>query len=204
MRLITNRILLDPYLVKFIKECKNNIDYEYSCVMVLLPDNLAQEIMSFGKKNIPNDNVFDEKDKDGRPKYGRENQMHVTVKYGLLTSEVDDIKKVVGNFGKIEVTLGKISKFTSKDKYDVVKIEVISPDLIRLNKALNRLENNDEYKDYKAHVTLSYVNKGSCKELVGNREFEGRKFVLDEVQFSPAQGEKTKIKTVKEKSKNKI
>lgn len=166
--------------------------YDYSCVMISLPDNISQEIKSWCKKEISNSDVFTE----GKMK-GRELDIHCTVKYGLLTNNVKDVEKVVYNFGAIKCKLGEISRFTPHEKeYDVVKIDLISENLIQLNKLISKLDNEDEFNIYKPHVTVSYIKSGSNRDMSGRKDFLGRSFSVSEVIFSPANGEKDIISLI--------
>ena len=73
---------------------------------------------------------------------GREEQGHVTVRYGLHTANAGDVAKLLDKQGPITFTLGKASYFAPQGKdYDVVKFDVTSPDLIRVNKLLGKLKN---------------------------------------------------------------
>lgn len=69
-----------------------------------MPKTIAESILSWGKKNIANSDLYTEE-----KKYGRENEIHVTVKYGLHTADVRKVQKVVEDFGSI-------SRFVPKDK----------------------------------------------------------------------------------------
>jgi len=80
--------------------------------------------------------------------------------------------------------LGQVSFFSEgygmwtgdPSAYDVLKVDVESEGLYRLNAALRqafgeRLEVT--YPDYHSHLTLAYVKKGTCRQLEGNASFAG-------------------------------
>jgi len=161
------------------------LPHSYSCVMIKFPDDLSNRLKSWCKKRVPDEDVFNEDSK------GRENQIHCTVKYGLHTTSLDDITSVLDEFRAFDIELGKISRFTSPDDFDVLKIEVISNKLHQLHKRFNELPNSDEYDQYKPHTTLSYINKGSCYNLSGNDDFVGEKFKIRDIIFSTPDGNKT-------------
>lgn len=161
-----------------------NESYTYSCVMATVE---YDKILSWAKKNISKDDLYYKENKSGY-----ETEPHVTVLYGLHTTELDEIKEIIKNEKEFEIKLGKISKFENDD-YDVVKIEVESDKLRKLNDRLKSLKYTSTYNGYKPHCTLAYVKKGKCQELVGNKEFFGKKIKIKELVFSPSTGESKKI-----------
>jgi len=168
---------------------KKLVNYDYSSVQFDMPKTLAESILSWGKKNIANSDLFTEE-----KKYGRENEIHVTVKYGLHTDDVRKVQKVVEDFGPFSIKLGAISRFVPKDKdYDVVKIEVDGDELSELHRKIGELPNNDEHPVYRAHCTIAYVKKGCCLELSGNTELKGKTAKVAKLTFSSYKGEKSEI-----------
>ena len=162
---------------------------DYSCVQVNVPIELASQIMKWGRQNIADRDVYSE----GKEK-GRENEMHVTVKYGLHTASDKELRHLFEDYHPFKVSLGKITKFTTDDKYDVVKIDVSSDELHDLHDVIGKtMDNTDEHPVYRPHLTISYVKKGTCEDLVGRDDFEGRNFMVDEIVFSSKSGKKNKI-----------
>lgn len=117
---------------------------------------------------------------------GKETEFHVTAKYGLHTDDSLDVEKVVAGFGPVSAKLGKVSIFENDDKdFDVVKIDVDSPDLHRLNKLLSEsLEVTDTFPDYHPHLTLAYVKKGEGAKYVGMDDVDGYELNWDVLLFS--------------------
>lgn len=122
---------------------------------------------------------------------------HVTVKYGLHTMKSGDVAPVLAGEKPIMLTLGKTSVFVGADKkipgtdkpvpYDVVTVEVNSPDLARLNKKLtDKTENTTTFNEYKPHITLAYVKSGEGQKYAGKTDFAGQQYTFDDVTFSPA------------------
>jgi len=168
---------------------KKLIEYDYSSVQFDMPKILAENILSWGKDNIDDSDLFTEEEK-----YGREDEIHVTIKYGLHTTDVEKIRNITKDFGSFLISLGKISRFVPEDKdYDVVKIEVNSDKLSELHKKLGELSNSDEYSDYRAHCTVAYVKKGHCSKLSGNVDLKGKTARVNRLTFSPRIGEKSHI-----------
>ena len=64
--------------------------YSYSCVMARLPEPLASMIREIAEE-IPDSLVHD----DGSNEQGREDEPHVTVKYGLHTEDPEEVAAVV-------------------------------------------------------------------------------------------------------------
>lgn len=106
---------------------------------------------------------------------GIEDEPHITVLYGLTWAYEQDIAKVVGRFAPLTVTLGDITLF-EKDEFDVVKIDVESEELRKLNQ---ELRDANYHKDlygggYNPHLTLAYVQKGQGKKYVStDHPFKG-------------------------------
>lgn len=185
----------DAYLQKAIVDIANIVEqrrtqaalikeaYKYSSTQINFPPELAKKLMDWCNKNIPEEDVYtDPKDET----LGKEDKPHVTVKYGLHTSNQKDIEDLVKGFGDVEINLGKVSIFEPEEKeYDVVKVEIEGDKLRELNKKLSdNLENSDEHPEYKPHATIAYVKKGQGKKYVGNTDFEGLKFVSHSLDFS--------------------
>ncbi len=156
--------------------------YSYSVVMINLPIFLSEELFSWGKKLIP-DNILVENDEAG----GREDEFHVTVKYGLVDSTPSPkLIRILSDFKPFMVGIDKVSLFKNGEKkgFDVVKCEVISEDLRKLNKKIcDSCKFVDEYKTYNPHVTIAYVKPDSCNHLVGEFPLKD-KFNVNEVIFS--------------------
>jgi 2'-5' RNA ligase len=176
--------------------------HDYSCVMIDLPKDLAEHVIRWGKQQISNDILY--VDKDGG--CGREEEIHVTVKYGLTAASPDD--RLLDIFKRIkgfEIKLAPISLF-KQDDHDVVKMDIISPHLMALNRDVCAAAEapGDSHPEYHAHVTIAYVKPGTCDRLEGMSPFDdpvkfgvssiGKDgtFTADEVVFSSTDGSKTK------------
>jgi len=143
--------------------------HSYSCVMINLPDELADRINSWGKQQIPDTALF--VDKDGG--MGREEETHVTVKFGLLDAMPSpELKDVFRNTQPFDIELKPITLFR-QDDYDVVKMDVISAQLHALNREVcNVAPHHDTHPEYHPHVTIAYVKKGTCDRLEGVSPFD--------------------------------
>ncbi len=133
---------------------------------------------------------------------GREEERHVTVKYGLHTGDSNEVRRIVGMFGPVRVRLGRTSIFPAKeadvqrggDQYDVVKVDVFGADIHRLNKLISdSLEHTDTHPAYAPHITLAYVKPGKGKKYVGDESVMGQEVVFGDLIFSDQEGEQTII-----------
>lgn len=161
--------------------------HKFSSTHVLLPKDASNKILALGK-SIPDDDLADD---------GRENDPHVTVRYGLHTDNHEDVSKHLANQSPISYKLGKVSVFsgneTGKD-YDVIKVDVDSDHLKQLNKQLANLEHTDTFKDYNPHATIAYVKKGLGDKYAAQMGTLNEQCQSDEVVFSNRENTKTVIK----------
>lgn len=168
--------------------------YDYQSTQVNLQDRDSKDIIDFAKK-IPEDELSkDPTDNYKAAQTGREDQPHITTLYGLGNDVTkDDIQKVLGDIKPFEVKLGKTSLFEN-DKYDVLKVDIDSPELRLVNKKLKALPTPGEtFKDYKPHITIAYLKKGEGKKYSGNTTFEGKTITFNELTFSRSDGVQIKI-----------
>lgn len=118
-----------------------------------------------------------------------EKDIHITALYGFVT---DDSKKVFDALPnkKIGYALKKLSLFEN-DKFDVLKIDVESKDLKKLNKKLDSsFKNENSYPNYIPHLTIAYLKPGMGKKYVeddifdiGSDAYEGDSFVFSTSQM---------------------
>lgn len=177
--------------------------YDYTCTMAYLPKDLSEKVLKIALE-IGDANLYDPKDEDHR--FGRENEPHITVKFGTHTDDPEDIKEALKDMWPAKVTLGRISTFKNED-CDVIKIDVISDDLAEANKRISKkCKCTDTHPEYKPHITIAYVTKGSCEYLEGMKNLDGVEVVFDEFAFQGKTGNRTMIpllgtkKTVEKKS----
>jgi len=162
-------------------------EYDYSSSQVALDGDDMMRVRQTAKR------LIDVNDID--PAEGLEERPHITVKYGLHTSDSTDLSKALQGEGKITATVDGVEIFEN-DENDVVVLRVSSPDLTRLNKKIaDSLEHTDTFPDYKPHITLGYVKKGAGKKYAKIKtDLEGQVFTFNAVEFSGKDGGLTKIK----------
>lgn len=165
--------------------------HDFSCVQVELPENIAEEIREWEHKNISEDILTGN---------GFEEDKHVTIKYGIHIVDFTEVRDLFKNEKPIKMKLGKITLFTSNNAFDVIKIDVISPDLHRLNKSLSKnFEVTDTHPVYYPHCTIAYVKKGAGESFDGNNTFEGEEIISDTILFSGRDNRSTIFKLFHER-----
>ena len=159
-------------------------EHEFSSTQVNLPALIAKRVRAWGKEFVPDSALF--------PGEGREDEVHVTVLFGLHTNDVDEVRGVLRGVGPVKLRLGKSSIFEG-DEFDVVKLGVVSADLVRLHKLLRGgCEHTLTHPKYVPHCTVAYVRKGLGRKFVGDDRFDGLEVVVGEVLFS----DKFRVKSV--------
>lgn len=151
-------------------------DYEFGSTQVNIKDkSIINKINSF-------------KDEFNLVKLAKndEKNYHITVKYGLHTNNVEDVKKVLNKHWKqkyISAELGKVSLF--KNDVDVLKIDVKSKDLEKLNSIFSKyLETTDTFPTYIPHLTLGFFKKDDIDFLKNHTFFEGLKVQFKSIIYS--------------------
>lgn len=177
-------------LGRLAKLAKLGLSYSYSNTQVDLPADLARRVREWGRKHIPDSDLH----VDGE-EYGREDEIHVTVKYGLHTAKPGPVQQLLHDAQPFKISLGKVSRFTKDDDYDVMKIAVEGEGLRQLHTLLtSSLSNTDKHPRYQPHITIAYVRKGCCAELVGQEPFAEEMIEVNQIVFSSKSGGKTTIK----------
>lgn len=163
--------------------------HKFSSTQINLPPGLADQIIRWGEENIPDEDLAEDPDD---PSFGREDEIHVTVLYGIHDDKPGPASTICKKHKPFEVELGAVSLFKTNEKYDVVKIGVESQPLRKLNKSLlDGLDATQTFPTYRPHVTVAYVKKGRGDALDGDKTFQGTKFSADSVLFSSRTREKT-------------
>lgn len=167
---------------------KKGEKHSYSCVLAKFNQPEAQAVLNWSKKYIKDEDLYIGEDGG----MGREDEIHVTALYGLHTNNAEPVEKILKNVKPFKLTLGKISKFNNPD-FDVIKFEVESRELHRVNRMLKSLDFTSKFKDYVPHCTVAYVKKGTCDKLVGNTSLQGKIIFVNSLTFSPSEGNKKTI-----------
>lgn len=163
--------------------------YQFSSVQIKVPILLAGDIMHWGDEHVNDQDLFID---HTNMHYGREDDLHITILYNLYTNCPADVARLI-NIRSFEIQLGKVSFFTVNDQFDVLKIDVFSEELHKLHKNLTQLPTAKLFPSYKPHVTIAFLRKGSCRNLMDNTQFCGYKWDVDSLLFSSKTGDKTPI-----------
>lgn len=143
------------------KDNKTTQTFDYGCIMIYL--QVSDKDWTRLVNSIDEDDLYNGEDDNDRS-YGREENPHVTVLYGIHSDVPDeDVEKLIDEVKPPKIELGKVSIFENS-KFDVLKFEIDSPDLNKLNEKFKSLPYTSDFPDYKAHCTIAYLKKGMGKK----------------------------------------
>ncbi len=151
-----------------------------------LPAETEKQIHALAK-SIP--------DEDLAPN-GRETKPHVTVKYGLHGNDPQAVADLLAGEPPLTVTLGATSFFPNGESGsgDVLKVDVHSPDLERLNRKIaDAFPHTDTHPVYQPHATVAFLRPGLGQKYEGDDSLAGHTIVLDKLTFSSDDGTTTQI-----------
>lgn len=98
---------------------------------------------------------------------GVELDPHITVLYGLLDVNWEDVALYCYPNSKIKLKVTGIDTFETNENYDVVFFSVESRALEAMNyKLVHNFDVSLTHKEYHPHMTLAYVKKGTGKKYV--------------------------------------
>lgn len=170
------------------------MQYQYSSIQVSLPSPAADKIFEWGEEHIEDNKIFIDPQ---YPIYGREDELHITILYGLHTEQSELVHELLRNEPAFRVKLGAVSIFTTSPKFDVVKIEVISDALHHLNEKLSyNLASTVLYNKYQPHITIACVEKESCNNLRGCMDFNGVVHSVNDLHFCHRDRHRTQLPLV--------
>jgi 2'-5' RNA ligase len=173
---------------------KKGDTHDYGCAMLFF--NIGKKSWDEFQSMIDDEDIYTE---EGDQSFGRENEPHVTILYGLHDT-IDDktIEELVDTIKAPELKLKKISIFENNDDYDVVKFDIIGDSATKLGKMnakFAKLPHTTSYPDYHPHSTIAYVKAGTGKKYVKTlSDDEAIKVTPTEFVYSKADGTKNKYK----------
>lgn len=160
---------------------------EYGCVFFTLDidkeswSSLLDQIDDQDLYNPPNDKT-----------YGKEKKPHVTVLFGLH-GNIDDkeVEEIITGFKKPKVKLDSITAFKGK-KFDVLKFDVISDDLVEQNKKLKELPFTNDYPNYHPHVTIAYLKPNLSDKYIDKMKKTKLDVSVGDIIYSKVDGSEKK------------
>lgn len=172
-------------LIKLLTEKKGD-SYEYGCVSLRVDFPVMKKIHAA----IDPEDLYEE---TGDRTYGIEDETHVTLLYGIHDGvPVADVKAIIDEFTFSKIKAYNISVF-EKEEYDVLKFDVKSPELNRVNKALTELPHTNDYPDYHPHISIAYLQPGAGKKYIKALKKLEINIKPTYVEYSDASGRESKI-----------
>lgn len=167
--------------------------HDYGCVMLYM--KIKDKDWKSFQDMIDDEDIYTEK---GDQSYGREDEPHVTILYGLHATITDStIEELINEIKPPVLNLNKIGIFEN-EKFDVVKFDIIGESkerLSKMNAKFAKLPHTTDYPDYHPHATIAYVKPGTGKKYV--KTFSGEEIISitpTDVVYSKADGTKNKYK----------
>lgn len=164
---------------------------EYGCLMIFL--DIAKKSWKELQDKIADEDLYTKEDDSS---YGRENEPHVTILYGLHGDIEDkDIEVDINEINEPKISFKDISTFDN-DEFDVLKFDVKSGDLTKLNKKFSDgYPNTNKFPDYHPHATIAYLKKGTGKKYAKElKEFVDIAIKPEKIVYSKVDGSKKEYK----------
>lgn len=170
---------------------------KYGCLMVFL--SVENKDWKDLQSLIKEEDLYTEEEDSS---YGREDEPHVTILYGLHDDIEDkDIEKDIKNIIEPKIEFKSISMFEN-EKFDVLKFDVKKGELDKLNKLFSEYPNTNSFPDYHPHCTIAYLKKGTGAKIIKEaKTFVNMNIVPNKLVYSKA--DKTK-KSYKFKEKKEV
>ncbi|MBA4187581.1 MAG: hypothetical protein C0467_06135 [Planctomycetaceae bacterium] len=147
--------------------------HSFASVHTPLTGRAAFEVLSLARSIRPEDLA------EG----GCETEPHVTVLYGLHSDDPDDVLPILRLAKPIALRLGHVSVFPGPER-DVLKVDVVSEDLRRLNAALAGLPHTNDFPEYQPHATIAYLRPGLGAEYAARMRPVDLDVIMDRIVFS--------------------
>ena len=145
--------------------------HDYGCTMVDIdPDGEVGKLMqSIGNGIDPQDLVGS----------GVETDPHVTVRYGIKPgSSLSELERYFRGLKPFIITFGDVTSFPPSPHSDdaaVIKVDVTSPELQRINQEVVRYAVFKEANfEYHPHATIAYVKPSAVGRYIGNDALNGK------------------------------
>lgn len=124
---------------------------------------------------------------------GREDEPHVTVKYGLHTNDAKDVQTAIAGVAPFSITLDAVDYFSAED-YDVVYVPIESDELKALNRQISdTLAHTTTHPTYTPHATIAYVKSGIGETYKGKTFLTVTDYAVQQLTFSSKDGKREAI-----------
>ena len=178
---------------------KKGATYKHAVAMFDMPAEVAEAVKQWQKDNVDEEDVYVSEEDNS---LGLEDEIHATILYGLRNEDLKKIKELVADFGPVELELDGLNIFDNADNdrpFEVLNVNVKGKDIGRLHKLLkDNVENQHKWPDFKAHVCIGYLKKGTGKKYKDmDPPFEGKKVVFDSFSFKAGGSKKRKKRQIK-------
>lgn len=182
------KIQLDKNILTIFKN-----DIKYDCLMLF--SNIDKQIWNDFLDSIEEKDLYlGTKEEQKNNEYGLEKESHLTIIYGLHSTENDkkDILDYCKKLKPITLNLLNISIFEN-ELYDVVKIEVEpNKQLLEWREYLiKNFKNTQSFPNYNPHLTIAYVKPGEGKKYC--QKLKNIKIEFNEIVYSDFNYKKDKI-----------
>jgi 2'-5' RNA ligase len=168
-------------------------DAKYDCIM--FNAKFDKEKWNDVLAQIDKSDLYE--DPEGIEEFGLENQPHITVIFGIHSTENDRTKLIekIKKYKPIKLKVSDIGMFET-DKYDVLKLDIKpTKELLKYRDDLiSTTKNTQSYPEYHPHMTLAYVKKGTGKKYLKKLKFNFNEFEFDTIIYSDHKYNKKKIK----------
>jgi 2'-5' RNA ligase len=144
---------------EFLNEKKEQ-KFDYGCSMVYFNFPVMNRVQSL----IEEGDLYKE---EGDRGYGREEEPHTTLLYGIHSDECDDDEIMEASVLEPNrpIKLFDPSLFEN-EKYDVLKFNADGDGLHEANAKLRKFPHTNEYEEYVPHATIAYLKKGLGKKYI--------------------------------------
>ena len=113
------------------------------------------QFFKFSKQLINDNDLYVE-----NGEYGRENECHITIRYGFLKDLNElEIRQLIQGQKPFMAELIGLDKFVSAPQYDVAMFKVSSPVLKNLHEMSGIYLNENDYPDYNPHLNIGICSK---------------------------------------------
>lgn len=111
---------------------------------------------------------------------------HVTLKYGLATSNAEDLRRLAASLPTMTLRLGATMVFP-KPEADILVMRVFGEGLEEAHEQIQRYTPcQEDEQPYLPHVTLAYLKPGAGVRYAGDPALAGRAAIATELWFRPS------------------